>query len=49
MHIYTNNIDNETKNRALFVLSTKGSSLSKEVQKIIEENAKEFEKIAKGE
>lgn len=48
MHIYTGNIDKEDIRKALFVISTKGSTLSKEVQKIIKENADEFEKIIKG-
>ena len=47
MQIYTDNIEKNVIRKAMFALSTKGSSLSKEVQKIILENAKEFEKIIK--
>lgn len=48
MNIYTDNINKEDIRKALFVISTKGSTLSKEVQKVIKQNADEFEKIVKG-
>lgn len=47
MNIYTGNIDKEDIRKALFVISAKGSTLSKEVQKIIKNNADEFETIVK--
>lgn len=48
MHIYDSNIDLEIKKKGIFVLKAKGSSLASEVKKLLEENAKEYEKL-KGE
>lgn len=45
MHIYSEGIDKETKRKALFVIESKGTSLSKMVKEILEKNAKEFEKL----
>ena len=45
--VYTDYIDKETKRKALFVLKTQGTSLSKEVAKILVEKAKEFDNMKK--
>ena len=43
MQVYDANIDTDIKKKGLFVISAKGSNLSAEVKKLIEENAKEYE------
>jgi hypothetical protein len=47
MHIYSEGISEDTKRKALFVIASKGTSLSKMVKDILEKNAKEFEKLIK--
>ena len=38
------NVNEEKKNKAIFVLSTKGKTLSEEVRKMIDNLAEEFDK-----
>lgn len=38
------NVNEEKKNKAIFVLSTKGKNLSDEVRKMIDKLAEEFDK-----
>ena len=40
-------INSEIKRKSMFVLKCKGTDLSKEIKKVLEENAKEFEKYIK--
>ena len=40
-------INSEIKRKAMFVLKCKRTDLSKEIKKVLEENAKEFEKYIK--
>jgi antitoxin component of RelBE/YafQ-DinJ toxin-antitoxin module len=42
------NVDNLTKQRAIYVCKCKGSDLSTEVRKLVEQIAKDFDKV-KGE
>lgn len=46
-NMFVKNIDKETKRKALFVLSTKGKTMSDAVREVIQEYAKEFDEIIK--
>lgn len=43
------NVDNEQKHKAMYVLKCKGTDLSTEVKKMVEQLAKDFDKEFKGE
>lgn len=47
--INVKNVDREQKRKTLFVLNCKGSDLSKEVKKMLEKYAEEYDKMNKGE
>lgn len=40
-------VDEENKRKAIFVLNRRGSDLSKEIRKMIDELAKEFDEMSK--
>jgi hypothetical protein len=40
-------VDEENKRKAIFVLNTRDSDLSKEIRKMIDELAKEFDEMSK--
>jgi antitoxin component of RelBE/YafQ-DinJ toxin-antitoxin module len=42
-------VDKDTKVKASFVLKCKGSNISEAVKKMLEKEAKQFEKYSKGE
>lgn len=42
------NVDEEVKRKALFVVRAKGSNLSETVRKVLEQEAREFEKYIGG-
>lgn len=44
---YIKNLDDETRRKALFVVKAKGTSISEEVRKTIENIANEYEKYIK--
>ena len=49
MDIHITNVDKETKYKAMYACKCKGTDLSTEVRKMVEQIAKDFEKEMKGE
>jgi len=46
-NIYIKNLDEEKKNKAMYVLSCKGKDLTKAVRELVDELAKEFDEMQK--
>ena len=46
-NITVSNIDSDKKRKCLFVLKTKGKTLSEAVREMIEKHAKEFDQMTK--
>jgi antitoxin component of RelBE/YafQ-DinJ toxin-antitoxin module len=49
LDIHITNVDKETKYKAMYACKCKGTDLSTEVRKMVEQIAKDFDKEMKGE
>ena len=46
-NIYIKNLDEEKKNKAMYVLNCKGKDLTKAVRELVDELAKQFDEMQK--
>lgn len=46
-NIYIKNLDEEKKNKAMYVLNCRGKDLTKAVRELVDELAKEFDEMQK--